>query len=91
MEFALSFVKNLKHSVLKDLSYISEFNFHQLWQSVQLKNKINCVALDIGLEDYPLTCFKDTLKPNDLQALALNKPLVILSDESNLLGVQSSE
>lgn len=73
--------KELKTKVLKDFSYISDRNFHQLWISVQLRKlKSILVCIVYRPVDCPLSFFEDTLKPNYTQALALNKPIVILGD-----------
>ena len=72
---------NLKAKVLKDLSSISERNFHQLWISLQWKKtKSIVVCTTYRPDDCPLSAFEDTLKPTYMQALTLNKPIVILGD-----------
>ena len=55
---------NLKAKVLKDLSSISERNFHQLWISLQWKKtKSIVVCTTYRPDDCPLSAFEDTLKP----------------------------
>ena len=72
---------NLKAKVLKDLSSISERNFHQLWISLQWKKtKSIVVCTTYRPDDCPLSAFEDTLKPTYMQALTLNKPIAILGD-----------
>ena len=72
---------NLKAKVLKDLSSISERNFHQLWISLQWKKtKSIVVCTTYRPDDCPLSAFEDTLKPTYMQALTLNKPIVMLGD-----------
>ena len=44
------------------------------------KTKSIVVCSGYHPKDCPLTCFEDTLKPNYLQALDLNKPIVIFGD-----------
>lgn len=73
--------KELKSSVLKSLSFISEENFHQLWINVQCqKSKSLIICVTYRPPDCPLHCFEHTLKPNYMEALVLNKPIVILGD-----------
>ena len=73
--------KELKTEVLKDYSYISDSNFHQLWLRVQLKKlKSIVVCVTYRPQDCPLNCFEDDLKPTYLQSIAFNKPIVILGD-----------
>ena len=73
--------KELKATVLKELSYISERNFHQLWIKVQCKkSKSFLVCATYRPEDAPLNSFEDLLKPSYIQALVYNKPIVILGD-----------
>ena len=72
---------NLKAKVLKDLSSIFERNFHQLWISLQWKKtKSIVVCTTYQPDDCPVSAFEDTLKPTYMQALTLNKPIVILGD-----------
>ena len=72
---------NLKAKVLKDLLSISERNFHQLWISLLWKKtKSIVVCTTYRPDDCPLSAFEDTLKPTYMQALMLNKPIVILGD-----------
>ena len=72
---------NLKAKVLKDLSSISERNFYQLWISLQWKKtKSVIVCTTYRPDDCPLSAFEDNLKPTYMQALTLNKSIVILGD-----------
>lgn len=71
----------LKSKVVKELSYISDQNFHQLWLTVQCKKmKSLVVCVTYRPDDSPLSSFEDILKPNYIQAALLNKPIVILGD-----------
>ena len=73
--------KDFKSVVLKDLSYISERNFHQLWISIQCKKtKSIVICVTYRPDDCPLSSFDNVLKPSYIQALTLNKPIVILGD-----------
>ena len=73
--------KDFKSVVLKDLSYISECNFHQLWISIQCKKtKSIVICVTYRPDDCPLSSFDNVLKPSYIQALTLNKPIVILGD-----------
>lgn len=73
--------KNIKASVIKDLSKVSVSNFHQLWISLQCqKNKSIIICVTYRPPDTPLGCFEDLLKPNYVQALTLNKQILVLGD-----------
>ncbi|CAB3997218.1 Hypothetical predicted protein [Paramuricea clavata] len=73
--------KDFKTVILKDLSYISECNFHQLWISVQCKKtKSVVICVTYHPDDSPLRSFDNVLKPSYIQAPTLNKPIVILRD-----------
>ena len=68
-------------SVLKSLSFISEENFHQLWINVHCqKSKSLIICVTYRPPDCPLHCFEHTLKPNYMEAIVLNKSIVILGD-----------
>ena len=61
---------NLKAKVLRDLSSISERNFHQLWISLRWKkSKSIVVCTTYQPDDCPLSDFEDTLKPTYMQPL----------------------
>ena len=71
----------MKASVLKDLTYISETNLHQLWIQLQLKkSKSLLICVSYRPPDCPLDCFENLLKPNYIQALVLCKPISVLGD-----------
>nr|XP_058960856.1 uncharacterized protein LOC131787797 [Pocillopora verrucosa] len=71
--------KDLKSSVLKELSSISERNFHQLWLNVQCKKlKSTIICVTYRPDDSPLCSFEEVLKPSCL--LLLDKPITILGD-----------
>ena len=73
--------KDLKSSVLKELSSISERNFHQLWINVQCKKlKSTIICVTYRPDDSPLSSFEEVLKPSYIQALLLDKPTTILGD-----------
>jgi len=73
--------KDLKSSVLKDLTSISERNFHQLWIKVQCKKcKSIIICVTYRPDDSPLSSFEELLKPCYIQALTLDKPITILGD-----------
>ena len=73
--------KYMKASVLKDLTYISETNLHQLWIQIQLKkSKSLLIFVLYRPPDCPLDCFENLLKPNYIQALVLCKPISVLGD-----------
>ena len=62
--------KNLKASVLKELSQISESSFHQLWINIQSKkNKSIIICVTYRPPDCTLNCFEDHFKPNYIQVL----------------------
>ena len=73
--------KDLKSSVLKELSSISERNFHQLWINVQCKKlKSTIICVTYRPDDSPLSSFEEVLKPSYIQALLLDKPITIIGD-----------
>ena len=72
--------KELKSTVIKELSPISDRNFHQLWFMVQYKKSKSIVCVAYRPEDSPVSCFEDYLKPNYIQALAMDKQIVVLGD-----------
>ncbi|CAB4031940.1 Hypothetical predicted protein [Paramuricea clavata] len=73
--------KNIKATVLKDLSKVSVSNFHQLWINLQCqKNKSIIICVTYRPPDTSLNCFEDLLKPNYVQALTLNKQILVLGD-----------
>ena len=73
--------KELKASVHNNLSFISEENFHQLWVTVQYKKlKFFLICVTYRPPDCPLSSFEDVFKPIYMEALTLNKPIVIMGD-----------
>ena len=72
---------DLKVSHLKKLSSISSLGFHQLWVKIQhrkLRSIIVCVAY--RPPNCPVTCFRDNLASNYLQALTHGKDIFVLGD-----------
>ncbi len=64
---------DFKTKVLKDQSYISPVCSHQLWLQVQVnKNKAMIVCATYRLPYFPVTCIRDELKPNFIDALLLD-------------------
>ena len=80
----------LKSKVLKNFSFSSDRNFHQLWLSVQVK-KSKAIVLCVAYrpDDTPLSFFEDTLKSVYIQALKMNKSIIILGD-LNCNGLDST-
>ena len=76
------YIRNdIKANILKDISQISDCNFHQLWLQLQYKKlKSLVVCVTYRPPDCPLTCFQSLLKPSYITALAMNKPMIILGD-----------
>ncbi|CAB3994395.1 Hypothetical predicted protein [Paramuricea clavata] len=75
--------KNLKASVLKELSQISESSFHQLWINIQSKkNRSIIICVTYRPPDCALNCFDDHFKPNYIQVLTtrMNQPIFVLGD-----------
>ena len=73
--------KDIKSLVLKDLSYISETNFHQLWIKLQhKKSKSLLVCVSYRPPDSPLDCFEKYFKPNYVHALTMGKLIILLGD-----------
>ena len=80
--------KNLKATVLEQLSQISESNFHQLWIKIQSKkNKSIVICVTYRPPDCALNCFEDYFKPNHIQALtiSISQPIFILGYLSSTL------
>ena len=60
---------------------MSVSNFHQLWINLQCqKNKSIIICVTYRPPDTSLNCFEDLLKPNYVQALTLNKQILVLGD-----------
>ena len=73
--------KDLKSSALKELSSISERNFHQLWINVQCKKlKSTIICVTYRPDDSPLSSFEEVLKPSYIQALLFDKPITIIGN-----------
>ena len=73
--------KDFQSVALKDLSYISDRNFYQLWISVQCKKtKSLVICVTYRPDDCPLSSLDGVLKPNYIQALPLDKPIILLGD-----------
>ncbi|CAB4034843.1 Hypothetical predicted protein, partial [Paramuricea clavata] len=73
--------KDIKSLVLKDLSYISETNFHQLWIKLQhKKSKSLLVCVSYRPPDSPLDCFEKYFNPNYVHALTMGKLIILLGD-----------
>ena len=73
--------KDIKSLILKDLSYISETNFHQLWIKLQhKKSKSLLVCVSYRPPDSRFDCFKKYFKPNYVQALTIEKLIIFLGD-----------
>ncbi|CAB4010846.1 Hypothetical predicted protein, partial [Paramuricea clavata] len=82
--------KDIKSLVLKDLSYISETNFHQLWIKLQhKKSKSLLVCVSYRPPDSPLDCFEKYFKPNYVQALTMGKLIILLGDLNYLFTKRS--
>ncbi len=84
---------DFKTKVLKNQSYISPVGFHQLWLQVQVnKNKAMIVCATYRPSDSPVTCIRDELKPYFIDALLLEKEIIILGEmNSNLFKTSSFE
>ena len=77
-----AYVKSvLKVEVLKDLTGITESGLHQLWIQVQnkkLRSLLVCIIYrphDIGV-----ACLENELMPKYIQALSLNRDIVVTGD-----------
>ena len=77
---------NLKAKILKDLTGISESGFHQLWLQVQNK-KLRSILVYIAYRpEIGLECLQNDLMPNYVEALSLNRDIVLTGDMNcNLL------
>ena len=82
--------RELKATIVKELSYIPERNFYQLWLSIyQKKLKLMVIRITYRPEDYPFSSFDEVLKPNYIQALLLKKPILISGDLNGLIWICS--
>ena len=73
--------KDIKATILKEISSVSTDLFHQLWLKLQHKKSrpiVMCVSY--RPPDCPLSCFENNLKPSNTEALLLDKPIFILGD-----------
>ena len=87
------FRKNIKSSVIKELTQISDTSFHQLWINLQYKKTKSLLAcVCYRPPDCPLDCFENSLKPQYIHALSMRKPIIILGDlNCNMLNTTSRE
>ncbi|CAB4016984.1 Hypothetical predicted protein [Paramuricea clavata] len=85
--------KNIRSSVIKELTQISDTSFHQLWINLQCKKTKSLLAcVCYRLPDCPLDCFENSLKPQYVHALGMRKPIIILGDlNCNMLNTTSRE
>lgn len=78
----------IKCHKLRNLSYISEDNFHQLWLQLQYK-KLKSIVICVTYRppDCPLNCFDTSFKPTYTKALLLGNSIFVLGDlNCNLLS-----
>ena len=85
--------KNIKSSVIKELTQISDTSFHQLWINLQyMKTKSLLACVCYRPPDCPLDCFENSLKPQYVHAVSMRKPIIILGDlNCNMLNTTSRE
>ena len=85
--------KEFKVTMLKNFSYISTSDFHQLWLQMQVrhhKSFIICAAY--RPPDSQVTCIREELKPSCIEALLKGKQVVVMGDlNCNLLNPGCSE
>ncbi|CAB3990295.1 Hypothetical predicted protein [Paramuricea clavata] len=68
--------KNIKSSVIKELTQISDTSFHQLWINLQYKKtKFLLACVCYRPPDCPLDCFENSLKPQENTAIAASQLL----------------
>ena len=73
--------KDIKVTILKEISSVSTDLFHQLWLKLQHKKSRSIVmCVSYRPPDCPLSCFENNLKPSYTEALLLDKPIFILGD-----------
>ncbi|CAB4023638.1 Hypothetical predicted protein [Paramuricea clavata] len=85
--------ENIKSSVIKELTQISDTSFHQLWINLQYKKTKSLLAcVCYRPPDWPLDCFENSLKPQYVHALSMRKPTIIMGDLTcNMLNTTSRE
>ena len=73
--------KDITVTVLKEISHLSDNYFHQFWLKLQYR-KLRSVVICISYRppDCPLSFSEELLKPSYIQALTMNKPIVVLGD-----------
>ena len=77
-----AYVKSvLKVEVLKDLTGITESGLHQLWIQVQNKKLFSLlVCIIYRPHDIGVACLENELMPKYIQALSLNRDIVVTGD-----------
>ncbi len=85
--------KNIKSSVIKELTLIFDTSFHQLWINLQYKKTKSLLAcVCYRPPDCPLDCFENSLKPQYVHALSMRKSIIILGDlNCNMLDTTRRE
>ena len=68
--------KDITVTVLKEISHLPDNYFYQFW--LKLQSVVICISY--RPPDCPLSFFEELLKPNYIQALTMNKPIVVLGD-----------
>ena len=83
---------NFKCFQLKELSYITEFGFHQLWLKVQVGNfRSFLICTAYRPPNTPLSCFASEFSDALTSAMSLNIPLFIAGDlNCNLLNINDT-
>ena len=73
--------KDITVTVLKEISHLPDNYFYQFWLKLQYR-KLQSVVICISYRppDCPLSFFEELLKPSYIQALTMNKPIVVLGD-----------
>ena len=84
--------KDITVTVLKDICLLSDNYFHQFWLKLQCR-KLRSIVICVYFRspDYPLSCLEKLLNPSYIQALTMNKPIVVLGDLNCKVSKESPE
>ena len=72
---------NIKGTILKQVTQVSDSGLHQLWLKLQhkkLKSFIICISYKPP--DCPISCLYDEFMPNYISTLSFGKPIITLGD-----------
>ena len=79
--------------MLKNLSYISTSDFHQLWLQIQVRqHKLFIICVAYRPPDFQVARIREKLQPTCIEALLKDKEVVVMGDlNCNLLNLSCWE